>query len=44
MRFRRARPPSITVAAYGEDGALRGALETGLDLILSETGLDAWSE
>jgi predicted NBD/HSP70 family sugar kinase len=43
MRFRRAQPPQITAATYREDGVLRGALERGLDTVLSETGLDAWS-
>jgi predicted NBD/HSP70 family sugar kinase len=42
MRFRRAQPPPLIASTYREDGALRGALERGLDLVLSETGLDAW--
>jgi hypothetical protein len=43
MRFRRAAPPSVVPAAYSEDGAPRGALAAGLDLVLTEAGLDAWS-
>jgi hypothetical protein len=34
----------VRVGPLACDGALRGALEIGLDTVLSETGLDAWSE
>lgn len=43
MRFRREAPPAVVPATYSQDGAPRGALAAGLDLILTERGLDAWS-
>jgi predicted NBD/HSP70 family sugar kinase len=43
MRFRRRAPPPVRTAVYGEDGALRGAAEVGLDEILTEDGLDSWA-
>jgi predicted NBD/HSP70 family sugar kinase len=43
MRFRREAPPAVVPATYSEDGALRGALSAGIDLVLTERGLDAWS-
>jgi predicted NBD/HSP70 family sugar kinase len=43
MRFRRAAPPPVVPAAHSEDGAPRGALAAGLDVVLTEAGLDAWS-
>jgi len=43
MRFRRTGPPPVVPAAYSEDGAPRGALAAGLDVVLTEAGLDAWS-
>jgi predicted NBD/HSP70 family sugar kinase len=43
MRFRRDAPPAVVPAAYSEDGAARGAVAAGLDLVLTEAGLDAWS-
>jgi predicted NBD/HSP70 family sugar kinase len=44
MGFRRDAPPPVVTAAYQEDGPLRGAIETALDLVLSEAGLTSWSE
>jgi predicted NBD/HSP70 family sugar kinase len=43
MAFRRAHPPQVRPAAFGDDGALRGAAEVGLDAVLTETGLEAWA-
>jgi predicted NBD/HSP70 family sugar kinase len=43
MRFRREAPPAVVPATYSQDGVPRGALAAGLDLILTEGGLDAWS-
>lgn len=43
MSFRRAFPPPVVTARYREDGPLRGAIEAALDIVLSETGLTAWS-
>jgi predicted NBD/HSP70 family sugar kinase len=43
MKFRRRAPPPVRTAVYGEDGALRGAAEVGLDEILTEDGLDSWA-
>jgi predicted NBD/HSP70 family sugar kinase len=43
MRFRREAPPAVVPATYSDDGALRGALAAGIDLVLTERGLDAWS-
>ena len=43
MRFRRGSPPPIIAAAYRQDGPLRGAIELGLDLVVCEAGLSAWS-
>jgi predicted NBD/HSP70 family sugar kinase len=43
MRFRRAAPPAVVPAAHSQDGAARGALAAGLDLVLTERGLHAWS-
>ncbi len=42
MAFRRPTPPPVRAAVHGEEGALRGAAAAGLDLVLSEAGLDAW--
>ncbi|HTJ66070.1 MAG TPA: ROK family transcriptional regulator [Actinospica sp.] len=42
MTFRRADPIPLRPAALGEDGALIGAAAAGLDLVLSETGLNDW--
>jgi predicted NBD/HSP70 family sugar kinase len=43
MSFRRARPPEVKAAAFGDDGALRGAVEVGLDAIVGEGALEAWA-
>jgi predicted NBD/HSP70 family sugar kinase len=43
MTFRRQRPPVVKPAFYGEDGALQGAAEVGLDRILTEDGLASWA-
>jgi len=42
MAFRRELPPPVVTAVYREDGALRGAIELALDLVLCETGLNSW--
>jgi predicted NBD/HSP70 family sugar kinase len=42
MAFRRPLPPPVRAATHGEDGALHGAAAAGLDVVLSEEGLDAW--
>jgi predicted NBD/HSP70 family sugar kinase len=44
MAFRRSLPPPVRAATHGEDGALHGAAAAGLDLVLSEAGLDAWAQ
>jgi len=44
MTFRRDRPPPVHAAAHGDDGALHGAAEIGLDHILTEAGLTAWAD
>jgi predicted NBD/HSP70 family sugar kinase len=44
MGFRRDAPPPVVTAAHREDGPLRGAIDLALDLVLSESGLTAWSE
>jgi predicted NBD/HSP70 family sugar kinase len=43
MSYRRELPPPVVTAAYHQDGALRGAIELALDLVLSEAGLTSWS-
>jgi predicted NBD/HSP70 family sugar kinase len=43
MSFRRARPTPVHAAAHGDDGALHGAAEVGLDHVLGENGLAAWA-
>jgi predicted NBD/HSP70 family sugar kinase len=43
MAFRRAAPPEVRPAFHGEDGALQGAAEVGLDRILTEEGLESWA-
>jgi predicted NBD/HSP70 family sugar kinase len=43
MTFRRDHPPDVRPAHHGEDGALQGAAEVGLDSILTEDGLAAWA-
>jgi hypothetical protein len=44
MAFRRAGPPPVRAAWHGEDGALHGAAEVGLDALLTEEGLAAWGD
>lgn len=44
MAFRRAQPPPVLDADYGDDGPLHGAIAVGLDHITSESGLAAWAE
>ncbi|WP_052423775.1 ROK family transcriptional regulator [Nonomuraea candida] len=43
MRFRRPHPPPVLAAALGRDAALRGAVATALDHVLTEEGLTAWA-
>lgn len=43
MGFRRAEPTPVLDAAHGDEGALRGAVEVGLDAVLSEAGLSGWA-
>jgi predicted NBD/HSP70 family sugar kinase len=43
MRFRRDAPPPVRTAVHGDDGALQGAAEVGLDAVITEGGLDAWT-
>ncbi|HET9169467.1 MAG TPA: ROK family transcriptional regulator [Actinospica sp.] len=44
MTFRRADPIPLRAAALGGEGALIGAAAAGLDLVLSESGLNRWAE
>ena len=44
MKFRRGAPPPVRTAFHGEDGALHGAAEVGVDQILTEDGLAAWEQ
>jgi predicted NBD/HSP70 family sugar kinase len=43
MDFRRADPIPLRAVSLGEDGALIGAAAAGLDLVLSEAGLNDWA-
>lgn len=43
MISRRSAPTPLRAAALGEDGALIGAAAAGLDLVLSEDGLNEWA-
>jgi predicted NBD/HSP70 family sugar kinase len=43
MTFRRRAPPEVWPAFHGEDGALHGAAEVGMDRILTEDGLASWA-
>lgn len=43
MEFRRADPIPLRAASLGADGTLIGAAAAGLDLVLSESGLDDWA-
>jgi predicted NBD/HSP70 family sugar kinase len=43
MGFRRADPTPVLDAAHGDEGALRGAVEVGLDAVLSEAALSGWA-
>jgi predicted NBD/HSP70 family sugar kinase len=42
MRFRRADPPPLVPSVLGESSPLIGASEAAFDLVISDTGLDAW--
>ena len=44
MTFRREHPPEVRTAFHGEDGALHGAAEVGLDAVLTEGGMARWAE
>jgi hypothetical protein len=44
MTFRREQPPEVRTAFHGEDGPLQGAAEMGLDALLTEDGMESWSE
>ena len=44
MAFRRKAPPEVRPAFHGEDGALHGAAEVGMDRILTDDGLASWAE
>lgn len=43
MRFRRRAPPPVRTAVFGEEGALHGAAEVGLDQLLAEDALASWA-
>ncbi|MBR7830677.1 ROK family protein [Actinospica sp. MGRD01-02] len=43
MAFRRADPIPLRAVALGDEGALIGAAAAGLDLVLSESGLNDWA-
>lgn len=43
MGFRKAHPTPVHAAVHGDDGALHGAVEVGLDLVVSEEGLASWA-
>lgn len=43
MEFRRADPIPLRAASLGDDSALIGAAAAGLDVVLSEAGLDEWA-
>jgi predicted NBD/HSP70 family sugar kinase len=43
MSFRRAQPPPVHDAVHGDDGALHGAAQVGLDRVLREEGLADWA-
>ena len=43
MAFRRTAPPPVVPAAFGEDGALHGAVTAALDEVVSEPGVAAWA-
>jgi predicted NBD/HSP70 family sugar kinase len=43
MAFRRADPIPLRAASLGQDGALIGAAAAGLDVVLSEEGLNEWA-
>ncbi len=43
MDFRRAHPAPVLDAAYGNEGALLGAVAVGLDHITGEAALAAWA-
>ena len=43
MFFHRDAPPPVVAATFGEDGALRGAIDTGLDHITTAPALESWT-
>jgi predicted NBD/HSP70 family sugar kinase len=43
MAFHRGAPPPVVPAAFGADGALRGAIDTGLDHLTTAAALEAWT-
>lgn len=44
MSFRRDDPPPLVRSQFPQDGSLRGAADLAFDVVLSETGLNAWRE
>ncbi len=44
MRFRTSPPPLLTPARFGDDAPLVGAAETAFSAVLTDEGLQAWSE
>ncbi|THV40219.1 ROK family transcriptional regulator [Glycomyces buryatensis] len=44
MHFRRSDPPELQRATLGEDAALLGAADAAFDEILTEYGLNTWSD
>jgi predicted NBD/HSP70 family sugar kinase len=43
MQFRRASPPPVKPARFGDDAPLIGAIEEALSAVLTDEGLHAWS-
>jgi predicted NBD/HSP70 family sugar kinase len=43
MALHRAAPPPVVAAAFGADGPLRGAIDTGLEHLTRPESLAAWS-
>jgi predicted NBD/HSP70 family sugar kinase len=44
MRYRRAAPPPVRPSTLGPRGPLTGAADAAFDTLLTEEGLDAWSQ
>lgn len=44
MRYRRAAPPPVLPSALGPGGPLAGAADAAFDVLLTEEGLEAWSD